>query len=124
MICFIKGVSRDRYVSSVPSSFSPSTSLPPFLAPFLSPRLLARLSSTGSSDTDANTCSKRLIGFEEIGNDDSFTTTALELRLAQSGVIDAPQTSSSGLRSMYGDGGSGGVRGKSGGDEDDSIDWD
>jgi len=29
----------------------------------------------------------RLIGFEELGNNDSFTTSALELRLAQSGVI-------------------------------------
>jgi len=30
----------------------------------------------------------RLVGFEELGNDDSFTTSALELRLAQSGVIE------------------------------------
>ncbi|KAG8901389.1 hypothetical protein FRC01_009860 [Tulasnella sp. 417] len=30
----------------------------------------------------------RLIGFEELGNDDAFTTAALELRLAQSGVIE------------------------------------
>ncbi|KAG8970978.1 hypothetical protein FRB90_010635 [Tulasnella sp. 427] len=30
----------------------------------------------------------KLIGFEELGNDDAFTTAALELRLAQSGVIE------------------------------------
>lgn len=35
----------------------------------------------------------RLIGFEELGNDDSFTTAALELRLSQSGVISLPQSS-------------------------------
>lgn len=28
----------------------------------------------------------RLIGFEELGNDDAFTTATLELRLAQSGT--------------------------------------
>ncbi|KAF9519525.1 hypothetical protein BS47DRAFT_1336960, partial [Hydnum rufescens UP504] len=40
----------------------------------------------------------RLIGFEEIGNDDSFTTSALELRLSQSGVISAPQSKSLSLK--------------------------
>ncbi|KAJ8086760.1 hypothetical protein PM082_005583 [Marasmius tenuissimus] len=32
----------------------------------------------------------RLIGFEELGNDDAFTTATLELRLAVSGVIHKP----------------------------------
>lgn len=63
---------------------------------------------------------QRLIGFEEIGNDDSFTTTALEIRLAQSGVIDAglassPRGVNSGSRSS-------GIRGSN--DTDDDYDWD
>ncbi|KAG8969403.1 hypothetical protein FRC03_003094 [Tulasnella sp. 419] len=43
----------------------------------------------------------RLIGFEEIGNDDAFTTTALELRLAQSGVIEARTTDKNKLVTKY-----------------------
>ncbi|KAG8744089.1 hypothetical protein FRC12_014876 [Ceratobasidium sp. 428] len=32
----------------------------------------------------------RIVGFEELGNDDGFKTATLELRLTQSGVIDKP----------------------------------
>ncbi|KAJ2920163.1 hypothetical protein MD484_g357, partial [Candolleomyces efflorescens] len=37
----------------------------------------------------------RLVGFEELGNSDSFDTAALELRLATSGVIQKASTSRS-----------------------------
>lgn len=33
----------------------------------------------------------KIIGFEELGNDDGFKTATLELRLTQSGVIDKPE---------------------------------
>lgn len=62
----------------------------------------------------------RLIGFEEIGNDDSFTTTALELRLSLSGVIAPPQAA--GLKTMYGGQAPSGIRDKV--DDGDDHDWD
>jgi len=43
----------------------------------------------------------RLIGFEELGNDDAFTTATLELRLAQSGVIDSRETKVNELAGRY-----------------------
>ncbi|KAG8886524.1 hypothetical protein FRB97_003035 [Tulasnella sp. 331] len=43
----------------------------------------------------------RLIGFEELGNDDAFTTATLELRLAQSGVIDSREGKVNKLASKY-----------------------
>jgi len=43
----------------------------------------------------------RLIGFEELGNDDEFTTATLELRLAQSGVIEGRDGKSSDLAIKY-----------------------
>ncbi|KAG8986151.1 hypothetical protein FRB95_003046 [Tulasnella sp. JGI-2019a] len=43
----------------------------------------------------------RLIGFEELGNDDAFTTATLELRLAQSGVIDSREAKVNKLASQY-----------------------
>ena len=55
VICFVHGVTKDRYVCIYVTRLIVSNSI-------------------------------RLIGFEELGNDDSFTTSALELRLSQSGV--------------------------------------
>ncbi|TDL29484.1 thioredoxin-like protein [Rickenella mellea] len=43
----------------------------------------------------------RLIGFEELGNDDAFDTATLELRLQLSGVVEKQSTIP--LRSMYTD---------------------
>ncbi|KAG8900772.1 hypothetical protein FRB99_005762 [Tulasnella sp. 403] len=43
----------------------------------------------------------RLIGFEELGNDDAFTTATLELRLAQSGVIDSRERKAGNLVTQY-----------------------
>ncbi|KAF8314756.1 thioredoxin-like protein [Clavulina sp. PMI_390] len=62
----------------------------------------------------------RLIGFEEIGNNDSFTTSALEFRLAQSGVISldggSKKLASKSTQSAT-------IRGTAE-DNDDGIDWD
>jgi len=58
----------------------------------------------------------RLIGFEELGNDDAFTTAALELRLSQSGVIDVRQKKASQLVSKY----TSSIRGRA---EEDEEDW-
>ncbi|KAF9057674.1 GTPase inhibitor [Panaeolus papilionaceus] len=57
VICFVDGVTRDRYVTDTwaMASVSPPTN--------------------------------RIIGFEELGNADSFDTAILELRLSQCGVI-------------------------------------
>jgi hypothetical protein len=57
VICFVKGVAKDRYV-----------------------RWLA------VHDFSSNTAS-RIVGFEELGNADSFSTATLELRLLHTGSI-------------------------------------
>lgn len=56
VVCFIDGVSRDRFVSfsSIMQNKSPNPG--------------------------------RLIGFEELGNNDGFGTAVLELRLLKSGL--------------------------------------
>jgi hypothetical protein len=54
VICFLDGVTKDRYVLLFGSRF--------VLIPF-----------------------SRLVGFEELGNEDSFNTAVLEIRLSQSG---------------------------------------
>jgi len=41
----------------------------------------------------------RLVGFEELGNEDSFNTAVLELRLSQSGVIQ--KTTGSNLDTIF-----------------------
>jgi len=47
----------------------------------------------------------RVVGFEELGNDDGFQTGTLELRLMQSGVLDKPQPISKSLKTPFGGGG-------------------
>jgi len=67
----------------------------------------------------------RLVGFEELGNNDAFTTAALELRLQMSGVVEkARPTTAAPLRTMYASSSSKprGIRGAeedSGADDDD-----
>ncbi|KAG8693704.1 hypothetical protein FRC08_008959 [Ceratobasidium sp. 394] len=68
----------------------------------------------------------RIIGFEELGNDDGFKTATLELRLTQSGVIDKPDaprqklTTPFGTTGMVGSSGSG-IRGRNDDDSDEDY---
>ncbi|KDQ20748.1 hypothetical protein BOTBODRAFT_169470 [Botryobasidium botryosum FD-172 SS1] len=57
---------------------------------------------------------ERLIGFEEMGNNDSFSTASLEFRLAQTGVITLPKTPGSAPSSGRN------IRGKA--EDDDELD--
>ncbi|XP_077994908.1 uncharacterized protein LOC144448515 [Glandiceps talaboti] len=43
-----------------------------------------------------------VVGFDDLGNTDSFTTEVLETRLARSGVITLPDVQQSGQRSVFG----------------------
>ncbi|CAG8446215.1 13564_t:CDS:2 [Acaulospora morrowiae] len=58
----------------------------------------------------------RIVGFEELGNTDSFTTEALELRLSRSGVVSLPEDPKKQERKT--------IFGFSEGNEDDDDDWD
>lgn len=61
VVCFVGGMSKDRYVSHTWPE---------------------------KGGTGLKASHNRLIGFEELGNDDAFTTATLELRLAQSGNLE------------------------------------
>jgi len=65
----------------------------------------------------------RLVGFEELGNNDSFTTSALELRLAQSGVIDLGTGTGTGRQTTHSSTQSTGVRGRASSKDEDDY-WD
>ncbi|CAG8475439.1 4868_t:CDS:2 [Acaulospora morrowiae] len=58
----------------------------------------------------------RIVGFEELGNTDNFTTEALELRLSRSGVVSLPEDPKKQERKT--------ILGFSEGNEDDDDDWD
>ncbi|GHJ85402.1 hypothetical protein NliqN6_1804 [Naganishia liquefaciens] len=58
-------------------------------APFLVHRLGVKVLPCVISFINGNAVD-RLIGFEELGNDDNFTTAALEFRLKRSGVLPPP----------------------------------
>ncbi|CEL59826.1 Queuine tRNA-ribosyltransferase-like protein OS=Schizosaccharomyces pombe (strain 972 / ATCC 24843) GN=SPAC2F3,13c PE=3 SV=4 [Rhizoctonia solani AG-1 IB] len=65
----------------------------------------------------------KIIGFEEIGNEDGFKTAKLELRLTQSGVIDKPDEPRQKLITPFGTAGMVGssssrIRGREGSDDD------
>lgn len=70
----------------------------------------------------------RLVGFEELGNVDTFETAALELRLLQSGVIQKPVKDALGSQITYNLNSSSTsrtrLRGQTGGDDDDVFDLD
>ncbi|KAI5450726.1 hypothetical protein NCC49_002735 [Naganishia albida] len=57
--------------------------------PFLVTRLGVKVLPCVISFVNGNAVD-RLIGFEELGNDDNFTTAALEFRLKRSGVLPPP----------------------------------
>ncbi|QRV72640.1 queuine tRNA-ribosyltransferase-like protein [Ceratobasidium sp. AG-Ba] len=66
----------------------------------------------------------RIIGFEELGNEDGFKTASLELRLTQSGVIDKPDAPQQTLKTPFGTTGMVGssgskIRGRNDNDSDD-----
>jgi hypothetical protein len=67
LVCFVDGVTKDRFVVSQPP-------LPSF-------NVLYKPDLGGLP---------RLIGFEELGNNDNFSTASLEIRLKQSGERDSP----------------------------------
>ncbi|KAG8745771.1 hypothetical protein FRC10_007032 [Ceratobasidium sp. 414] len=67
----------------------------------------------------------RIVGFEELGNDDGFKTATLELRLTQSGVIDKPDAPRQKITTPFGTTGTVGSSGsKIRGRNDDDSDED
>jgi len=60
-------------------------------APFLVDRLKVQVLPCVLSFVDGANVD-RVVGFEDLGNTDSFTTAALELRLASTGVIEKRET--------------------------------
>lgn len=64
----------------------------------------------------------KLIGFEALGNNDQFTTSALEIRLQHSGVLPKPDPKP--ILGMAGHAVSGKTIRTAGGDSDEDLDWD
>ena len=70
----------------------------------------------------------KIVGFEELGNSDGFSTGALEWRLGQSGIVD-PRENRKPIMGFGGDGGGGdtvgrGVVGAKKNDEGHDDFWD